>query len=91
MKAALTINSYDLLLWGCIVQLTGMLQFVVRTATEVEARFNSVERLLEYTKVRSNTSVLLCTTYFLVHNMLIVSEYNYLGKQESRVFCIHKL
>lgn len=33
------------------IQLTGMLQFVVRTATEVEARFNSVERLLEYTKI----------------------------------------
>ncbi|XP_056881465.1 ATP-binding cassette sub-family C member 12 isoform X2 [Takifugu flavidus] len=32
------------------IQLTGMLQFVVRLGTEVEARFNSVERLLEYTK-----------------------------------------
>ncbi|TNM90473.1 hypothetical protein fugu_002762 [Takifugu bimaculatus] len=32
------------------IQLTGMLQFVVRIGTEVEARFNSVERLLEYTK-----------------------------------------
>nr|XP_020512546.1 multidrug resistance-associated protein 9 [Labrus bergylta] len=30
------------------IQLTGMLQFVVRQATEVEARFNSVERLMEY-------------------------------------------
>ncbi|KAM9817342.1 ATP-binding cassette sub-family C member 12-like [Neosynchiropus ocellatus] len=30
------------------VQLTGQLQFVVRQATEVEARFSSVERLLEY-------------------------------------------
>ncbi|XP_074522327.1 ATP-binding cassette sub-family C member 12-like [Halichoeres trimaculatus] len=30
------------------IQLTGMLQFVVRQATEVEARFNSVERLQEY-------------------------------------------
>uniref|UniRef100_A0A3Q3IJX9 ATP-binding cassette sub-family C member 5 n=1 Tax=Monopterus albus TaxID=43700 RepID=A0A3Q3IJX9_MONAL len=30
------------------IQLTGMLQYVVRTATEVEARFNSVERLQEY-------------------------------------------
>uniref|UniRef100_A0A4W6G1T5 ATP binding cassette subfamily C member 12 n=1 Tax=Lates calcarifer TaxID=8187 RepID=A0A4W6G1T5_LATCA len=30
------------------IQLTGMLQYVVRQATEVEARFNSVERLLEY-------------------------------------------
>uniref|UniRef100_A0AAX7TN41 ATP-binding cassette, sub-family C (CFTR/MRP), member 12 n=1 Tax=Astatotilapia calliptera TaxID=8154 RepID=A0AAX7TN41_ASTCA len=31
-----------------IVQLTGMLQYVVRLSTEVEARFNSVERLQEY-------------------------------------------
>ncbi|XP_053195402.1 ATP-binding cassette sub-family C member 12 [Scomber japonicus] len=30
------------------IQLTGMLQYVVRQATEVEARFSSVERLLEY-------------------------------------------
>ncbi|XP_015230667.1 PREDICTED: multidrug resistance-associated protein 9 [Cyprinodon variegatus] len=30
------------------IQLTGMLQYVVRQSTEVEARFNSVERLLEY-------------------------------------------
>ncbi|XP_060893145.1 ATP-binding cassette sub-family C member 12-like [Labrus mixtus] len=30
------------------IQLTGTLQFVVRQATEVEARFNSVERLMEY-------------------------------------------
>uniref|UniRef100_A0A3Q4MCU7 ATP-binding cassette sub-family C member 5 n=1 Tax=Neolamprologus brichardi TaxID=32507 RepID=A0A3Q4MCU7_NEOBR len=30
------------------IQLTGMLQYVVRTSTEVEARFNSVERLQEY-------------------------------------------
>uniref|UniRef100_A0A3Q1CIN7 ATP-binding cassette, sub-family C (CFTR/MRP), member 12 n=1 Tax=Amphiprion ocellaris TaxID=80972 RepID=A0A3Q1CIN7_AMPOC len=30
------------------IQLTGMLQYVVRQATEVEARFNSVERLQEY-------------------------------------------
>ncbi|XP_045888265.1 ATP-binding cassette sub-family C member 12 [Micropterus dolomieu] len=30
------------------IQLTGMLQYVVREATEVEARFNSVERLQEY-------------------------------------------
>ncbi|XP_028257744.1 multidrug resistance-associated protein 9 [Parambassis ranga] len=30
------------------IQLTGMLQFVVRQSTEVEARFNSVERLMEY-------------------------------------------
>uniref|UniRef100_A0A8D0D9C1 ATP binding cassette subfamily C member 12 n=1 Tax=Sander lucioperca TaxID=283035 RepID=A0A8D0D9C1_SANLU len=29
-------------------QLTGMLQYVVRQSTEVEARFNSVERLQEY-------------------------------------------
>lgn len=39
-----------------------MLQFVVRIGTEVEARFNSVERLLEYTKVKaaaaSNTGCL---------------------------------
>ncbi|XP_040898421.1 ATP-binding cassette sub-family C member 12 [Toxotes jaculatrix] len=30
------------------IQLTGMLQYVVRQSTEVEARFSSVERLLEY-------------------------------------------
>ncbi|XP_022598440.1 multidrug resistance-associated protein 9 [Seriola dumerili] len=30
------------------IQLTGMLQYVVRQSTEVEARFNSVERILEY-------------------------------------------
>ncbi|XP_070687523.1 ATP-binding cassette sub-family C member 12 [Pempheris klunzingeri] len=30
------------------IQLTGMLQYTVRQATEVEARFNSVERLQEY-------------------------------------------
>ncbi|XP_061602841.1 ATP-binding cassette sub-family C member 12 [Cololabis saira] len=30
------------------IQLTGILQYVVRQSTEVEARFNSVERLLEY-------------------------------------------
>lgn len=36
----------------CVFQLTGMLQFVVRQATEVEARFNSVERLQEYITVR---------------------------------------
>lgn len=36
----------------CVVQLTGMLQYVVRTSTEVEARFNSVERLQEYITVR---------------------------------------
>ncbi|XP_037312572.2 ATP-binding cassette sub-family C member 12-like isoform X2 [Pungitius pungitius] len=30
------------------MQLTGLLQFVVKRATEVEARFNSVERLQEY-------------------------------------------
>uniref|UniRef100_A0AAQ5XCT5 ATP-binding cassette, sub-family C (CFTR/MRP), member 12 n=1 Tax=Amphiprion ocellaris TaxID=80972 RepID=A0AAQ5XCT5_AMPOC len=30
------------------IQLTGLLQYVVRQATEVEARFNSVERLQEY-------------------------------------------
>uniref|UniRef100_A0A672ZZ09 ATP-binding cassette sub-family C member 5 n=1 Tax=Sphaeramia orbicularis TaxID=375764 RepID=A0A672ZZ09_9TELE len=30
------------------IQLTGMLQYVVRQATEVEARFSSVERLQEY-------------------------------------------
>lgn len=29
-----------------------MLQYVVRIGTEVEARFNSVERLLEYTEVK---------------------------------------
>lgn len=28
-----------------------MLQYVVRLGTELEARFNSVERLLEYTEV----------------------------------------
>ncbi|XP_040926020.1 ATP-binding cassette sub-family C member 12 isoform X2 [Betta splendens] len=32
------------------IQLTGTLQYVVRQSTEVEARFNSVERLLEYIK-----------------------------------------
>ncbi|XP_074521778.1 ATP-binding cassette sub-family C member 12-like [Halichoeres trimaculatus] len=32
------------------IQLTGMLQYVVRQLTEVKARFNSVERLQEYTK-----------------------------------------
>ncbi|XP_039990545.1 ATP-binding cassette sub-family C member 12 isoform X2 [Xiphias gladius] len=38
------------------IQLTGILQFVVRQATEVEARFNSVERLLEYiTSCKSET------------------------------------
>lgn len=36
----------------CVFQLTGMLQYVVRQSTEVEARFNSVERLQEYIKVR---------------------------------------
>ncbi|KAF3833111.1 hypothetical protein F7725_026776 [Dissostichus mawsoni] len=30
------------------IQLTGVLQYVVRQSTEVEARFNSVERLQEY-------------------------------------------
>ncbi|XP_054464309.1 ATP-binding cassette sub-family C member 12 isoform X2 [Anoplopoma fimbria] len=30
------------------IQLTGLLQYTVRQATEVEARFNSVERLQEY-------------------------------------------
>ncbi|XP_060715255.1 ATP-binding cassette sub-family C member 12 [Tachysurus vachellii] len=30
------------------IQLTGILQFVVRLSTEVEAKFTSVERLLEY-------------------------------------------
>ncbi|XP_067258367.1 ATP-binding cassette sub-family C member 12 [Chanodichthys erythropterus] len=30
------------------IQLTGVLQFVVRLSTEVEAKFTSVERLLEY-------------------------------------------
>ncbi|XP_051918403.1 ATP-binding cassette sub-family C member 12 isoform X2 [Hippocampus zosterae] len=30
------------------IQLTGVLQYMVRQATEVEARFNSVERLQEY-------------------------------------------
>uniref|UniRef100_A0A8C3G3F5 ATP binding cassette subfamily C member 12 n=1 Tax=Cyclopterus lumpus TaxID=8103 RepID=A0A8C3G3F5_CYCLU len=32
----------------CVFQLTGMLQYTVRQATEVEARFSSVERLQEY-------------------------------------------
>lgn len=40
----------------CGFQLTGMLQFVVRIGTEVEARFNSVERLLEYTKVKATAA-----------------------------------
>lgn len=35
-----------------VLQLTGLLQYVVRQSTEVEARFNSVERLLEYITVR---------------------------------------
>ncbi|XP_052008122.1 ATP-binding cassette sub-family C member 12-like isoform X2 [Xyrauchen texanus] len=35
------------------IQLTGMLQFVVRLSTEVEAKFTSVERLLEYTTSES--------------------------------------
>uniref|UniRef100_A0A8C6M5H1 ATP binding cassette subfamily C member 12 n=1 Tax=Nothobranchius furzeri TaxID=105023 RepID=A0A8C6M5H1_NOTFU len=35
------------------IQLTGLLQYVVRQSTEVEARFNSVERLLEYITVRT--------------------------------------
>lgn len=35
-----------------VTQLTGMLQYVVRQSTEVEARFNSVERVQEYTTVR---------------------------------------
>lgn len=42
------------MLTACVaadVQLTGLLQYVVRLGTETEARFNSVERLLEYTKV----------------------------------------
>lgn len=60
-ESSLNAQSYIILLWGWGLQLTGMLQFVVRTATEVEARFNSVERLLEYTKVRSKSTVLLCT------------------------------
>uniref|UniRef100_A0A7N8XYV2 ATP-binding cassette, sub-family C (CFTR/MRP), member 12 n=1 Tax=Mastacembelus armatus TaxID=205130 RepID=A0A7N8XYV2_9TELE len=30
------------------IQMTGMLQYVVRCSTDVEARFSSVERLLEY-------------------------------------------
>lgn len=34
------------------LQLTGILQFVVRLSTEVEAKFTSVERLLEYITVR---------------------------------------
>lgn len=45
---------------GCF-QLTGILQFVVRTSTEVEARFNSVERLLEYTNVRPKYSLYIMT------------------------------
>jgi len=32
-------------------QLTGILQFVVRLSTELEAKFTSVERLLEYITV----------------------------------------
>lgn len=34
------------------LQLTGILQFVVRLSTEVEAKFTSVERLQEYITVR---------------------------------------
>lgn len=70
-ESSFNVQSYIILLWGWGLQLTGMLQFVVRTATEVEARFNSVERLLEYTKVRSKSSVLLCIKHFLVCNILI--------------------
>lgn len=40
-----------------VSQLTGMLQYVVRQSTEVEARFNSVERILEYITVRLQVSV----------------------------------
>lgn len=40
----------DSLCW-CVFQLTVMLQYVVRLGTEVEARFSSVERLLEYISV----------------------------------------
>uniref|UniRef100_A0A7N8X0A1 ATP-binding cassette, sub-family C (CFTR/MRP), member 12 n=1 Tax=Mastacembelus armatus TaxID=205130 RepID=A0A7N8X0A1_9TELE len=36
------------------IQMTGMLQYVVRCSTDVEARFSSVERLLEY--ITSSTS-----------------------------------
>lgn len=42
----------------CVDQLTGMFQYVVRQSTEVEARFNSVERLQEYITVRFHTSYL---------------------------------
>lgn len=34
------------------LQLTGTLQYVVRLGTELQARFSSVERLLEYAEVR---------------------------------------
>ncbi|XP_076011422.1 ATP-binding cassette sub-family C member 12 [Genypterus blacodes] len=33
---------------SCAIQLTGMFQYVIYTSSEVEARFNSVERQLEY-------------------------------------------
>uniref|UniRef100_A0A8C2ZTD2 ATP binding cassette subfamily C member 12 n=1 Tax=Cyclopterus lumpus TaxID=8103 RepID=A0A8C2ZTD2_CYCLU len=40
--------SNDFISPCCVFQLTGMLQYTVRQATEVEARFSSVERLQEY-------------------------------------------
>uniref|UniRef100_A0A8C2ZTN6 ATP-binding cassette sub-family C member 5 n=1 Tax=Cyclopterus lumpus TaxID=8103 RepID=A0A8C2ZTN6_CYCLU len=41
-------TSFKGLALCCVFQLTGMLQYTVRQATEVEARFSSVERLQEY-------------------------------------------
>ncbi|XP_066569810.1 ATP-binding cassette sub-family C member 12 isoform X2 [Amia ocellicauda] len=44
-----TINAaYKGLALSYTIQLTGMLQFCVRLATELEAKFTSVERILEY-------------------------------------------
>lgn len=50
-------ESVHLCSWLCFcsVQLTGMLQYVVRLSTEVEAKFTSVERLQEYITVRGST------------------------------------
>lgn len=53
---------------AAVFQLTGMLQYVVRMGTELEARFNSVERLLEYTKVTTAAATDPCWPLLLLHN-----------------------
>lgn len=53
---------------AAVFQLTGMLQYVVRMGTELEARFNSVERLLEYTKVTTAAATDPCWPALLLHN-----------------------